>query len=70
MFRDYIADSDALDKRCFEFDWVSSKLPKILEKGKDIAECKEMLRLLYPQLRIAYKYLSCAGIANDVFCIT
>lgn len=40
VFRDYLADSDELDKRCFEFDWLTSKLPKLLEKGKDIADCK------------------------------
>ncbi|KAL4479127.1 hypothetical protein ABPG72_008957 [Tetrahymena utriculariae] len=70
LFRDYIPDSDALDKRCFEFDWQSSKLPKILEKGKDIEDCKKILQSVYPLLRNAYKYLSCTGIANDVFCIT
>ncbi|KAL4432711.1 hypothetical protein ABPG74_011532 [Tetrahymena malaccensis] len=70
LFRDYIPDSDALDRRCFEFDWQSSKLPKILEKGKDIEDCKKILQSVYPLLRIAYKYLSCTGIANDVFCIT
>lgn len=70
LFRDYIPDSDALDKRCFEFDWQTSKLPKLLEKGKDIDDCKKILQSLYSLLRIAYKYLSCTGIANDVFCIT
>lgn len=70
LFRDYIPDSDALDKKCFEFDWNSSKLPKILEKGKDLNECKKILHGMYPTLRVVYKHLSSIGISNDVFCIT
>lgn len=70
VFRDYIPDSDELDNRCFEFDWSTSKLPKLLEKFSDVDECKKMLASTYPLIRRAYKYLSCQNVANEVFCIT
>jgi len=59
VFRDFIPDSEKLDHKCFESDWNTSKLPKLLEKGKDLDDCKHILLSLYPFLRVVYKYLSC-----------
>jgi hypothetical protein len=48
--------------KCFENDWISSKLPKILAKGGDLDQTKEIVKTIYPFIRIAYKYLSCQGL--------
>ncbi|EGR27628.1 leucine rich repeat protein [Ichthyophthirius multifiliis] len=70
LFRDYVADSAALDAKCFEFDWGVSKLPKLFSKGGDIELCKSIMKALYPYIRIVYKYLSCQGLQNEIYCIS
>ncbi|EAS06061.2 hypothetical protein TTHERM_00853000 (macronuclear) [Tetrahymena thermophila SB210] len=72
LFRNYIEDSEELEDKCFEEDWNNSKISYIVQtvKGSNVDECKKMLRLAYPQLRITYKMLSVHGMSGDIFCIS
>ncbi|KAL4479133.1 hypothetical protein ABPG72_008963 [Tetrahymena utriculariae] len=72
LFRNYVEDSEELEDKCFEEDWNNSKISYIIQtvRGSNVEECRKILRLAYPHLRIAYKMLSVHGMSGDIFCIS
>lgn len=47
VFRDYKPDNAQLLEECFEFDWGSSKIEKIVKGEEEIKKVKEYLRTNY-----------------------
>lgn len=73
LFGSYVSDTAEIERRCFEDDWDNCKIEKILlsyDKTVEISECKRIMLTNYKQLRVVYRYLSCFGVMNDVFCVT
>ncbi|KAL4432714.1 hypothetical protein ABPG74_011535 [Tetrahymena malaccensis] len=73
LFKSFIPDNPELEQKCFEDDWNNSKLSNILQqadKGANLNECKRIILDQYPKIRVLYRYLSCFGVLNDVFCVT
>jgi hypothetical protein len=31
VFKDYVFDTEKTDQKCFDFDWASSKVPKLIK---------------------------------------
>ncbi len=50
MFKDYKIDTKELLDECFEFDWASSKLEKIIKNEEDRLKCKQYLKSIYKQM--------------------
>ena len=50
VFRDYKPDTVQLLEDCFEFDWESSKLSKIIKGEEEIAKSKAYLKTVYKQM--------------------
>ncbi|KAL4479131.1 hypothetical protein ABPG72_008961 [Tetrahymena utriculariae] len=73
LFKSFIPDNPELEQKCFEDDWNNSKLQNIFQqadKNTNLNECKRIILEQYPKIRVVYRYLSCFGILNDVFCVT
>ncbi|EAS06063.2 hypothetical protein TTHERM_00853020 (macronuclear) [Tetrahymena thermophila SB210] len=73
LFKSFIPDNPELEQKCFEDDWNNSKLQNIFQqadKTANLSECKRIILDQYPKIRVLYRYLSCFGIINDVFCVT
>lgn len=47
VFKDYKADTANRLDECFEFDWESSKIPRIIKNEEELSACKEYLRSVY-----------------------
>ena len=62
IFCNYVNDSDELIKQCFEFDFDSSKIHKLVKNEVD--EVKTLLSEYYPYLFHAYKYYASQGSFN------
>lgn len=50
VFKDYIPDNDIIRAKCFEFDWNSSKIPKIIKDEVELNKVKEFLRVNYKHM--------------------
>ncbi len=47
VFKDYKADSINRLDECFEFDWESSKIPRVIKNEEELTNCKEYVRGVY-----------------------
>lgn len=50
VFRDYKPDNEALLNDCFEFDWASSKIEKIIKGEEETMKVKSYLRTVYKNM--------------------
>ncbi len=50
VFKDYKADTVNRLDECFEFDWESSKIPRIIKNEEELLVCKEYLRSVYKNM--------------------
>eukprot|EP00347_Sterkiella_histriomuscorum_P006983 403350697 len=58
VFKDYKQDTIELLNECFEFDWDSSKLEKIIKNEEERLQCKVYLKSQYKIIRETYKFYS------------
>ena len=57
-------------KKCFEFDWSCSRIPRVVKKEEDIAATKEVWRAVYKQYKETYKYYSSLNPVGEIWSIT
>jgi hypothetical protein len=57
-------------KKCFEFDWDCSNIPRVIKKEEEIAKVKEILRGIYKQYKETYKYYAGSSPIGDTWAIT
>ena len=69
LFKDYQFDTKGKLNKCFEFDWSSSKVEKVVKNPEMLAKCKEVMRGSYKKIREAYKYYSAIGASGSLFCV-
>jgi len=69
LFKDYKFDNKAKLNKCFEFDWASSKVEKVIKNPEMLAKCKEVMRASYKRIRESYKYYSAIGASGGLFCV-
>lgn len=49
-------DTDGLLKKCFEYDWDHTKIPKIIKNHEELEKVKNYLKSKYKCIREVYKY--------------
>ena len=54
IFSNYRPNTDALVQQCFEFDFESSKIPRLVKD--ELESVKEVLSQYYPLLFHSYKF--------------
>jgi hypothetical protein len=64
IFKDFKVENATYLDKCFEFDWVSMKLPKLVDEE---AAVKAELRKSYKLIKENYKILSVLGRVSSVF---
>lgn len=69
VFKDYKADTVNKLDECYEFDWESSKIPRIIKNEEELSACKEYLKSVYKTIRETYKYYAGVEPAGNVWCI-
>ena len=47
VFKDYLADNEAILNKCFEYDWSNSKISKIVKDLTDLGKIKNYLNKNY-----------------------
>jgi hypothetical protein len=50
VFKDYVPDNDMILAKCFEFDWNSSKISKIIKDEREKEQIKNFLRTHYKNM--------------------
>ena len=60
-FKSYKFDTDKLLTRCFDFDWKTTKLGRVIKDKETLARVKEVIRPYYKHIRETYKYLAALG---------
>ena len=70
LFKDYKFDNEDLLRKCFEYDWNSSKIPKLIKDEEQLKTSKEILRKSYKFLKASYKYYSGISTFSRVPCIS
>ncbi|KRX05204.1 hypothetical protein PPERSA_06838 [Pseudocohnilembus persalinus] len=61
-------DNDDLVKKCFEFDWKYSRIPRICEKKpEDLEAIKQFLCSKYSYIKGTYKYFASINPAQDIW---
>lgn len=66
IFAPYRQDTAEIIDKCFETDWETSRIPKVI-KGDDENEIKEFLRSRYRSIRECYKFYAGISPSNQVF---
>lgn len=56
-------------KKCFEVDFETSRIQKVVKKPEELEKVRTLLFNAYRKLKGAYKYLSCIGNVGDVWAI-
>ena len=64
IFANYRYNSDELIQQCFEFDFESSKINRLVKD--DVKQVKELLSKYYPSIFHAYKFYVGQGVMNTV----
>jgi len=62
-------DTDDLIKRCFEFDWAMTKIPRVVKNGEDLQNVKKFLSENYRQIRNTYKQYASMNPVSDIWAI-
>ncbi|CAD8064944.1 unnamed protein product [Paramecium sonneborni] len=70
IFKNYQPDNDELIDECFEYDYGSSKINKIIKDPIEYNEVKEIMREYYPYIFAAYKFLASTLIGATIPCIS
>lgn len=69
VFAPYIPDSESLLSQCFEFDYDTSKISKVIKDSEEATKVKNYLSKVYKYIRECYKYFSAISPNNNVFSI-
>ena len=69
VFGTYIRDDEELLMKCFELDWKSSKIPKLIKDPAERASLKEILRKNYRVIRECFKFFAAFSPINNVPCL-
>jgi hypothetical protein len=65
IFKNYQPDNEALIDECFEFDFKSSKIIRLV-KDQEADDVRETLRDIYPLLFHSYKYYASGNLSANV----
>lgn len=57
-------------KKCFEFDWECSRIPRLIKNEDDQKKVKELLRSAYRQYKETYKYFAGLTPIGDTWAIS
>ena len=65
VFGNYQVDSAELVKNCFEFDWKSSKIEKLVKNADQQDNIKQFLLTNFSLMKEAYKYYAALNPINN-----
>ena len=69
IFAPYKPDTQSMLDKCFEIDWESSKIPKLIKGPGQDEIVKAYLKSIYQTIRETYKYYSGISPLGRVACI-
>ena len=69
VFKDYQIDTDELLKKCFEFDFKCSKIPRLIKDESDLAKTKDLLHSHYKAYKNCYKHYASLNPIGDIWCL-
>jgi len=69
VFKDYKPETDEVLKRCFEVDFETSRIQKVVKKPDELEKVRTLLFNAYKKLKGAYKYYSSISGSGDVWAI-
>ena len=69
LFVKWRPDDAELVNLCFEYDWDSGKIPKIVKDEKQVQQIKEFFRERYKKIKDTYKYYASMSPVGDVWAI-
>ena len=69
VFKDYKFDTEELLKKCFEFDWEHSKIPKLVKDDSERLKVKNFLWENYRVIKEAYKYYSSVSPQGEIWSV-
>jgi hypothetical protein len=69
VFSTYKPDDKKILNGCFEFDWDSTKIEKVVKNGDEFMEVKMYLKENYKYFRETYKYYAAISPAGMIFSI-
>ncbi|CAD8122767.1 unnamed protein product [Paramecium sonneborni] len=70
IFKNYQPDNEELIDECFEYDFQSSKINRIVRDPNELLEVKELLREYYPSIFASYKFYASTLIGSSIPCIS
>ncbi|CAD8208269.1 unnamed protein product [Paramecium pentaurelia] len=70
IFKNYQPDNEELIDECFEYDFQSSKINRIVRDPNELMEIKELLREYYPHIFASYKFYASTLIGSSIPCIS
>ncbi|CAD8120300.1 unnamed protein product [Paramecium sonneborni] len=70
IFKNYQPDNDELVDECFEYDFQTSKINRIVRDPQELMEVKEILREYYPYIFASYKFYASTLIGASIPCIS
>jgi hypothetical protein len=69
IFKDFTIDSDELLRKCFEFDFKCSKIPKFIKNEEDLLATKEVMHSHYRAYKNCYKFYASMNPIQDIWCL-
>ncbi|CAG9323140.1 unnamed protein product [Blepharisma stoltei] len=69
IFKDYKFDDEELLRKCFEFDWERSKIPKLVKDPEEQTKVSKMLWEAYRVIKEVYKYYSSLSPQGEIWSI-
>lgn len=70
IFKNYQPDNEEIIDECFEYDYGSSKINKIIKDPLEYNEVKEIMREYYPYIFASYKFYASTLIGATIPCIS
>ncbi|CAD8069790.1 unnamed protein product [Paramecium sonneborni] len=70
IFKNYQPDNEEVIDECFEYDYGSSKINKIIKDPLEYNEVKEIMREYYPYIFASYKFYASTLIGATIPCIS
>lgn len=69
IFAPYKPDTQKMLDKCFEIDWESSKIPKLIKGAGQDEAVKAYLKSIYKSIRETYKYYSGVSPLGRIACV-
>ncbi len=69
IFKDYVIDTDELLRKCFEFDFKCSKIPRLVKNEEDLLATKETMHRHYRAYKSCYKAYASMNPIGDIWCL-